>query len=113
MVMVTVLAITVAAPGLWAQTTATIQGTVTGPTNAPLQGVEVSASGDQGSWTAQTDNRGFYSIPDLPPGTYRLTASLDPFASREVEDLELLPGQTLTQNLTLESLTFGGEVRAV
>ncbi len=110
LVVVAVLSIMAVVPGLWAQTTATIQGTVTGPTKLPLAGVQVSVTGDQGAKSTVTDANGFYQIPNLAPGTYRLTASLNPFVPREVEDIELQPDQTLTQNLTLESLTFGGEV---
>ena len=110
LIWVAMLSILAVAPGLWAQTTGTIQGTITGPNNAPLQGVQVVLAGAGVSRTVSTDQDGFYSIPDLPPGTYRLTASLEPFSPREMEPVELQPGQELTLNLALESLTFGGEV---
>ncbi len=111
LVAVAALSVVVCAPGLWAQTSATIQGTVTGPTNAPLQGVQVSVTSDQGSWKAVTDQAGFYQIPGLPPGSYVLTAALEPFSPGEIKDIELRPDQTLTLNVRLESLRFGGEVQ--
>jgi outer membrane receptor protein involved in Fe transport len=104
------LSVLVATPGLWAQTTATIQGTVTGPNGEALAGVAVRIVSDQGTWGTVTDQQGFYSISDLPAGTYQLTASLEPFAAGE-EDFELAPGQTLTLNLALESLAFGAEIQ--
>lgn len=104
------LSMVVAVPGLWAQTTATIQGTITSPNNPPLQGVQVSVTGDQGARTVVTDQKGFYLIPNLPPGIYRLTASLRTFAPGEAEKIELRPDQTLTLNISLQSLAFAEAV---
>jgi outer membrane receptor protein involved in Fe transport len=110
LVVAAVLSVMVLVPGLWAQSTATIQGTVTGPTGEPLAGVAVRVVGDRGAEATVTDDKGFYLIPNLPAGSYRLTASLNAFAPGEVEGIELQPDQTRTLNLTLQSLTFGGEV---
>jgi outer membrane receptor protein involved in Fe transport len=107
---VVVLSMAVVAPGLWAQTTATIQGTVADAFNAPLAGVQVSVTGDQGVTTVVTDEKGLYLVPKLPPGTYQLTATLEGFAPGELREIKLQPGQTRTVNLTLASLAFGGEV---
>ncbi len=97
-------------PGLWAQTTAAIQGTVRGPENRPLQGARVAVTGEQGSKTVTTDEKGVYVIRDLPPGTYRVIATLEPFAPYEVDEVELSPNQTRTLDLVLEQPTFSGEV---
>jgi outer membrane receptor protein involved in Fe transport len=105
-----VLSMAVITPGLWAQTTATIQGTIANPSNLPLVGVEVSATGGQGVKTAMTDAKGFYRIPNLPSGTYELIATLQGYAPGEFRKIELQPGQTLTLNVTLTPLTFTGEV---
>jgi iron complex outermembrane receptor protein len=107
---VAVLSMAVVTPGLWAQATATVQGTITDPSNAPLVGVQVSLTGDQGVRKVVTDKKGFYQIPDLPPGTYRLTATLANYAPGEPQRIELQPGRTLTLNLTLTSLAFSEEV---
>jgi iron complex outermembrane recepter protein len=108
--LVVALVMVAGGPVVWAQTNASIQGTVTGPSNATLQGVEIKVTGEQGSWTALTDQKGFYLIPSLSPGSYQLTASLEPFAPREVENIQLGLDQTLTLNITLESLAFSDEV---
>ena len=107
---VVVLSMVIAIPGLWAQSTATIQGTVTGPTNQPLQGVQVTVTGGPSPKSTVTDANGFYAIPGLPPGTYVLTASLAPFSPKVVENVETEGGQTRTLDLSLESLTFSNEV---
>jgi outer membrane receptor protein involved in Fe transport len=107
---VLVLSMVVVAPGLWAQTTATIQGTITAPSGAPLVGVQVLATGAQGVRTVLTDAKGFYVVPNLAPGIYELIATLQGYAPGELRKIELQPGQTLTLNLTLESLGFSAEV---
>ena len=105
-----VLSMVVVAPGLWAQTTATIQGTITAPSGAPLVGVQVLATGAQGVRTVLTDAKGFYVVPNLAPGIYELIATLQGYAPGELRKIELQPGQTVTLNLTLESLGFSAEV---
>jgi len=109
LVLFAMLSMLVIAPGLWAQTTATLQGTITGPTGEPLVGVAVRVIGEQGTSGSVTDQKGFYQIPNLAPGIYQLTATLDPFSPRK-EEVELSSDQTLTLNLVLESLAFGGEI---
>jgi iron complex outermembrane receptor protein len=101
---------TVVVPGLWAQTTGTIQGTVTDPSSAPLVGAQIAVTGNQGVTTAMTDGRGVYRIANLPPGTYELTATLANFAPGELRGVKLRPDQTLTLNLTLTPLKFSEEV---
>jgi outer membrane receptor protein involved in Fe transport len=109
LVLVATLSIMLISLNLWAQSTAAVQGTVTGPNGQALAGVAVRVVGEQRTAGTVTDNNGFYSIPDLPPGNYQLTALLDPFAVGE-EEFELGSGQTLTLDLALESLAFGAEI---
>jgi len=105
-----VLALVVGAAGLSAQTTATIQGTITGATGLPLSGVQVTVTGDQGARETVTDGDGRYTVSGLAPGTYRLTAALEGYAPGEAREIELEADQTQTLNITLESLTFSEEV---
>jgi len=104
------LALAVVAPGLWAQTTATIRGTIADASNLPLAGVEVSVTGAQGLRTAVTDDKGVYVISNLAPGMYQLIATLQGYGPGELQGIELQPNQTRTVDLTLSSLAFGGEM---
>jgi iron complex outermembrane receptor protein len=105
-----VLSMAVLSPGLWAETTATIRGTVTAPENILLPGVQVSVTGEEATRTAVTDEKGFYLIPNLPPGTYKLTATLTSFAPSGPRQVNLQPGQTLTVNITLAYLAYSEKV---
>ncbi|MGZ8796831.1 MAG: carboxypeptidase-like regulatory domain-containing protein, partial [Thermoanaerobaculia bacterium] len=102
-----VLSALMGGPALWAQANATLQGRVTDPSGGPLPGALVSVNGER---TVSADKTGFFQITDLPPGHYRLTASLDTFAPGEVKDFELHAGQTLTQNLRLAYLPYSEHV---
>jgi outer membrane receptor protein involved in Fe transport len=64
--------------GLLAQTTGTVEGTVTDQSNAPLPGVNVELAGPsmQGTRTVATSANGTYRFPSVPPGAYTVTASL-------------------------------------
>jgi hypothetical protein len=60
---------------LWGQqVTATITGTVTDPSGAPVAGATVTATNvDRGTnWTTQTDDTGLYYLAAVPVGTYDL-----------------------------------------
>lgn len=107
---VAVLSALVGVPALWAQATATLQGRITDPSGGPLPGAQASVTGEQGSRTVSADKTGFFLIPDLAPGNYRLTASLDAFATGEVKDIELNAGQTLTLNFRLAFLPYSEQV---
>jgi hypothetical protein len=56
------------------QVTATITGTVTDPSGAPLPGATVTATNvDRGTnWTVQTDSTGLYYLSNVPVGNYSL-----------------------------------------
>jgi Carboxypeptidase regulatory-like domain len=56
------------------QVTASITGTITDPSGAPVAGATVTATNaDRGTkWTTQSDNTGLYYLPTIPVGTYEL-----------------------------------------
>jgi outer membrane receptor protein involved in Fe transport len=67
-----------ASAALLAQTTGTIEGSVTDQNNASLPGVSLELAGPrlQGVRSATTSAIGTYRFPSVPPGAYTITASL-------------------------------------
>ncbi len=77
----------------------TIQGTVTDDTTGePLRWANVILKGT--TWGAATDANGFYLIPNLPAGNYKVMAAM---VGREhvVSDVQTSPGQTVVQDFRL------------
>ncbi|HSD29044.1 MAG TPA: TonB-dependent receptor, partial [Vicinamibacteria bacterium] len=83
-----VLALTGAA---WAQTTASIHGTITDTSGGVLPGVAVTATNTLTNAThaARTDRGGAYAFPELPIGSYSVRAELDGFTSVSREGIAL------------------------
>jgi len=73
------------------QTTATLLGTVTDASGAAVPGVVVQASNLSTSVVreATSDAGGGYSIPNLPPGNYRVRATKEGFQAASVESVTL------------------------
>jgi hypothetical protein len=67
--------------GVFAQTTGTVDGVVTDQSGAPLPGVSVELTSPnlQGVRTAVTSADGRYRFPAVPPGAYKVTATLSGF----------------------------------
>ncbi|HLI30304.1 MAG TPA: carboxypeptidase regulatory-like domain-containing protein, partial [Terriglobia bacterium] len=82
----------------------TILGTVSDPSGAAIPNVSVSiknvATGVVRS--VATDSAGFYSVPNLLPGPYAVTASAKGFTTLVRSGITLSVGQTLQLNLTLQ-----------
>jgi hypothetical protein len=76
-----------------------VQGTVTSSSGGgPINGATVAL----GSRTATTDSSGFYSIPNLPAGTYpNISASFPGYTSSSVNSLVVNEGQMTSQNFVL------------
>jgi outer membrane receptor protein involved in Fe transport len=91
---------------VFAQTTGTLEGTVTDQSNAPLPGVTVALTSPnlQGTRTGVTSADGRYRFPAVPPGAYEVTAELAGFgkvAKRATVTLD----STATVNLSLQLST--------
>jgi hypothetical protein len=105
-----VLALMMSAPlvAIAQVSTATLTGIVSDESKSVLPGATVTAidlqTGRQ--YTSVTDERGEYRIANLPPGTYRVNATLQGFATVEFPKVELLVGQNAT-------LTFGLKVASL
>ncbi|MGB9463986.1 MAG: TonB-dependent receptor [Candidatus Acidiferrum sp.] len=94
----------VGAPPLLAQTTSTIQGTVTDKQGLTVSGAELRLSGDTIGTTRTTtsDSAGAYSFSNLPAGLYTLSVSHAGFSTHSFENLDVTLNRTLTFNVLLE-----------
>ena len=76
-----------------------LAGTVRDTSGAVLPGVTIEASSPAlitKVRTGVTDETGQYRIPDLPPGTYKVTFTLPGFATVVREGVELSGGGVMT-----------------
>ena len=91
--------------GLHAQTTS-LTGTVSDPSGAVIPGATITiqnnATGAQRETTA--DQRGTYTIQQVVPGTYKLTAKASGFSDVVIGQVELLVSQPATVPITFEKL---------
>ncbi|MDQ2979540.1 MAG: TonB-dependent receptor, partial [Acidobacteriota bacterium] len=102
-----------------AQTTGALSGTVTDNDGKPLPGVSVEANSPslQGTRSTVTSGNGSYRLPSVPPGNYRVKASLSGFGTAEKTAAVTLDA-TATVNLTLritatEAVVVSGEAPLV
>jgi hypothetical protein len=83
---------------------ATISGTVVDPSGAVIPSVRIviknAATGNVAN--AATNSVGVFDAPNLPPGTYELTASATGFSTLVRKAITLTVGQELVLNLTLQ-----------
>jgi len=91
-------------PASHAQTTSTIQGTVTDKQGLTISGAELKLSGDTlgTSRTTVSDANGAYQFQNLPAGIYTLTVTHAGFATRALQDLDVTLNRTLTFSVLLE-----------
>src|SRR5437868_15471902 len=94
-----------ASTNAWAQagSTAQISGTVKDSSGAVLPGVDVTATQtDTGlKRNATTDTDGSYTIPNLPPGPYKVEAMLQGFRTFEQTGIVLQVGASPVINVTM------------
>jgi carboxypeptidase family protein len=105
-----------------AQAQSAMTGTVKDTSGAVLPGVTVEAASDaliEKSKAAVTDGEGRYVIPDLRPGTYVVTFSLEGFSTVRREGIQLPSEFTMTLNADMrvgaleESITVTGDAPVV
>src|SRR2546426_4151199 len=100
---------------------AAIQGTVRDTSGAIIPGAMITAINTETNLrrTSTSNEAGLFSIPNLPPGRYRVQVSLSGFQTRVVENIELVVGQEFVLNTTLEvggvaeQVTVGSEIPLV
>ena len=88
-----------AAPPVAAQSTGSIEGSVIGPTGAPLPGVLVTVLGPGIDREHLTGADGGYTAPGLPAGDYLLTAALEGYDTVETQ---VSVGAGTTENVTIQ-----------
>ncbi|HUQ94179.1 MAG TPA: carboxypeptidase regulatory-like domain-containing protein [Bryobacteraceae bacterium] len=83
---------------------ATLTGRVTDASNAPVPRSEITVSNlETGTKAAvQTDERGDYTVPLLPPGTYEMRATAAGFKQYIRQGITLSVGQTATLDIKLD-----------
>ncbi len=94
-----------AAAALFAQT-ASLSGTVSDPTGAVIPKAAVTVTNTQtGAKRADvSDAQGRYTIPQLTPGTYNLTAQVTGFNDVAISRIELLVNTPATVNVTFDKV---------
>ena len=100
-------------PAAHAQSTgATLQGTITDDQSAVMPGATIVITNKETGWTRTvvTDERGWYRVSALPPGSYELRTELSGFASQIRTGLNLTIGQEATVNM-IGPVVNGGRKR--
>src|SRR4029077_14224560 len=100
-----------------AQSTATLQGTVTDPAGAAVPNAKVAATNQATGVRTETasDNAGAYLIPSLLIGLYKVEISASGFQTAVFTGLKLDVATTVTKNvaLTIGNASQIGEVVAL
>ena len=87
------------APAAAQQTSGKLEGTVTDQAGGPLANAQVIVVGT--SFGSVSDAKGYYFINNVPVGSYTLRAQFIGYAPTEVQNVRILGGQTITQNVKL------------
>jgi hypothetical protein len=87
----------------FAQSTGTIQGNVADPSTAPIPNASVTVHDENTGQerASTTDANGFYFVPSLPVGTWRVEVKANGMASTAATHLVLSVGSTVVQNFAL------------
>ncbi len=103
----------ICAVGAWAQSTATLSGTVTDPSGAVVANTHVTvhslATGVDR--LVDTDSAGIYSVPSLQPGDYQIQATASGFSTYTVPKVTLEVDQVVTVNIRLAVSSTGVTVQ--
>lgn len=90
------------------RTTGDIRGVVTDDSGAVLPGVTVTLRGSAvpGAPTTVTNEAGIYRFPNLPPGTYEITAELSGFSTSTQTGIPVALGGTAEINVQMKVSTL-------
>ena len=79
---------------MWAQNTASLRGTVTDPSGAPVPNALIQVRGPGGEQRATSDVNGLYSFPSLRPGAYRVRVIAKGFTVDDREKVDVTTAMT-------------------
>src|SRR4030095_14390528 len=98
------LALAALSSSAFAQSTATLQGSVIDQSGAVVSGAKVTVRNQAtgAERIVQTDSDGNYQAAALPPGLYRVEAQAQGFSSQTVTDLTLEVSRIVVQNFQLK-----------
>ena len=87
----------------FAQTTASIKGTVTDSSGAAIPGAKVTVKSPAVAIErhVQTNASGDYEVPALPPGVYTVEVQSEKFATQIAKDLRLEVSKNSVQNFSM------------
>ncbi len=108
-----VAALALLPPGVRADTTGQLRGSVSDEQGTPLPGVAVSASSPAqigGAQLASTDARGEFRYPLLAPGDYVVRLSLDGFVTQELTEVRIRLEHATQLQVTMAEATFEEEI---
>jgi len=84
--------------------TATLTGTVFDPTGAVVPDAAVTVSGPAGfKQTVSSNDKGVYTVKDLPPGSYDLAVAAPKFKTFQTSNIALAAGDVLPFDASLEA----------
>src|SRR5215471_21862199 len=88
----------------FAQTTASIKGTVTDPSGAAVVGAKVTITSPAVGIerTTTTNSSGDYEVPALPPGTYNVKVEGTGFQAQQAQGVPLEVSNNTVQNFSLK-----------
>ncbi|HXQ27575.1 MAG TPA: TonB-dependent receptor [Candidatus Acidoferrales bacterium] len=91
---------------------AQLNGTITDASGGSVAGAAISVrnTGTNNTYTATSNERGFYTVANLPPGNYELKASFTGFANYTQTGIVLTVGQVATINIGLQIASQGEKV---
>jgi hypothetical protein len=92
------------APTASAQSTATLSGTVRDASGGVIPGVDITVTNQSSGDLRKTvtNQEGYFAIPLLPVGTYKLTAALTGFTTYQATDIALTASDSKSVNIDLK-----------
>jgi hypothetical protein len=101
-VVIAVIAFSVAGRAAAQDTTGTISGRIVDAQGLAVPGVTVTANGSQGIKVTVTDRDGRFTVPFLTPGSYAVRAELQGFKPVDQSGVQVRLGQTVEIPLTMQ-----------